>query len=222
MKGTLAHRRDSLVLGAAVGLVGMTFGVLADAAGLSFGKVMAMSSLVFTGASQFAAIGVIQSGGSAVSAVAGALLLAARNGLYGIRLSDLLGRYGWKRYPGAQFVIDETTAMAVAQSDDAHQAEAFWITGFALYTFWNLGSAAGSLLGSVLGSPEVWGLDAAFPASFVALLGPHITSAPARMAAIIGASLALIAVPWTPAGAPILLAALAIVPALAYQRHRDQ
>lgn len=216
------HRRDSFVIGLAVGLVGVTFGVLADSAGLSFGKAMAMSGLVFTGASQFAAIGVLQGGGSATSAVAGALLLAARNALYGIRLSEMLSRFGWRRVPGAQFVIDETTAMAVAQSDEKRTAEAFWITGIALFISWNIGTAAGSLLGSALAHPEVWGLDAAFPASFVALLGPHITTAPARVASLVGASFALVAVPLTPAGAPILIAALAIIPALLFEWRRSR
>ena len=217
---TSTHRRDSITLAAAVGLVGITFGVLAATAGLSFAKVMAMSLLVFTGASQFAAVGVVSSGGSPVSAVGGALLLAARNSLYGMRLSERLARAGWKRIPGAHFVIDETTAMSVAQDDEVAATEAFWWTGFALYFFWNLGTAIGVVVGDVIGDPNVWGLDAAFPASFVALLGPHLSTAPGRVAGLVGAAIALIAVPFTPAGAPILLAALAIGPALLVKETR--
>lgn len=209
-----SHRRDSVVLGAAVGLVGVTFGVLAATAGLSLAKAMAMSLLVFTGASQFAAVSVIDSGGSPVSAVGGALLLSARNMLYGMRLSDRLARAGWKRIPGAHFVIDETTAMSVAQTDEDAAYDAFWWTGFALFTFWNLGTAVGVLVGDAIGDPHVYGLDAAFPASFVALLGPHLSSAPGRVAGLVGAAIAIVAVPVVPAGIPILLAALAIVPAL--------
>ena len=203
-----------MVLGAAVGLVGVTFGVLAATAELSVAKTMAMSLLVFTGASQFAAVGVIGSGGSAVSAVGGALLLAARNSLYGMRLSERLARYGWRRVPGAQFVIDETTAMAVAHDDDQTANEAFWWTGFALYFFWNVGTFAGTVLGDRIGDPNVWGLDAAFPASFVALLGPHLMTMPGRVAGVVGAAIAVVAVPVTPAGLPILLATFAIIPAL--------
>lgn len=208
------HRRDSVVLGAAVGFVGVTFGVLASTAGLSLGKTVAMSLLVFTGASQFAAVSVISTGGSAVSAVGGALLLAARNSLYGMRLSARLESAGWKRIPGAQLVIDESTAMSVAQADPARATEAFWWTGISLYVFWNLGTVGGALLGDAIGDPDVWGLDAAFLASFVALLGPHLATAPGRVAGLVGAAIAIVAVPFTPAGAPILLAALAIVPAL--------
>jgi len=214
-------RRDSVVLGAAVGLVGVTFGVLATTADLSMVKAMAMSLLVFTGASQFAAVGVISSGGSPVSAVGGALLLAARNSLYGMRLSERLAPFGWKRVPGAHFVIDETTAMSVAQPDETSAVEAFWWTGAALFFFWNLGTAAGVLIGDAIGDPNVWGLDAAFPASFVALLGPHVSTAPGRVAGIAGAAIAIGAVPFTPAGAPILLAALAIVPTLLLFRNTE-
>jgi len=216
---TSTHRRDSVVLGAAVGLVGITFGVLASTAGLSFAKAMAMSLLVFTGASQFAAVGVISSGGSPISAVGGALLLAARNSLYGMRLSERLAKHGWKRIPGAHWVIDETTAMSIAQDDEVAATEAFWWTGAALYVFWNLGTAVGLLVGDVIGDPNVWGLDAAFPASFVALLGPHLSTAPGRVAGFVGAAIAIVAVPFTPAGAPILLAVLAIGPALMVRDH---
>lgn len=216
------HRRDSVVLGAAVGLVGVTFGVLATTAGLSFPKVMAMSLLVFTGASQFAAVGVIDSGGSPVSAVGAGLLLAARNSLYGMRLSERLAAAGWKRIPGAQWVIDETTAMSVAQEDEVAATEAFWWTGAALFTFWNIGTAIGAVVGDAIGDPNVWGLDAAFPASFVALLGPHLSHRPGRIAGLVGAAIAVVAVPLTPAGAPILLAALAIVPALLLTSPEEQ
>lgn len=208
------HKRNGVVLGAAVGLVGVTFGVLAATAGLSLAKAMAMSAFVFTGASQFAAVTVVSSGGSPISAVASALLLAARNGLYGMRLSELMADLGPKRVPAAHLVIDETTAMAVAQDDDERSLEALLWTGVALFTFWNLGTAVGVLLGDVIGDPEAFGLDAAFLASFVALLGPLVRDAPARAAAIAGAVIALLTVPFTPAGAPILLSALGVVPAL--------
>lgn len=214
MTAPATHRRDGVVLGIAVGLVGVTFGVLASTAGLSLAKAMAMSLLVFTGASQFAAVGVVDGGGSGISAVGGALLLSARNTLYGMRLSERLQPYGWKRILGAQFVIDETTAMSVAQRDETAAIEAFWWTGASLFFFWNVGTAVGVVVGSAVGDPDVYGLDAAFPASFVALLGPHLSTAPGRVAGLVGASIAIVAVPFTPAGFPILLAALAIVPAL--------
>ncbi|MEM7095056.1 MAG: AzlC family ABC transporter permease [Actinomycetota bacterium] len=215
-------RRNSIALGIAVGLIGVPFGVLAATAGLSAPKAIAMSMLVFTGASQFAAVGVIDSGGSPLSAVGSAMLLAARNGLYGMRLSTLLRRAGWRRVPGAQFVIDESTAMSLAQEGEAQQYEAFWWTGAAVFVSWNLGTFLGVLLGDIVGDPEVYGLDAAFPASFVALLGPLVPDVPARVAAIVAAAIALVAVPFTPAGLPILLAAFAVVPGLLARRRTDE
>ncbi|MEZ5165311.1 MAG: hypothetical protein R2695_02045 [Acidimicrobiales bacterium] len=78
---------------------------------------------------------------------------------------------------------------------------------------WNIGSVGGALLGAVIGDPATWGLDAAFPAAFVALLAPHLRRRPGRIAAVLGAALAIAAVPITPAGVPLLVAALAVVPA---------
>ena len=212
------HKRNSLVLGAAVGLIAIPFGVLASTAGLSLAKAMFMSLFVFTGASQFAAVGIISSGGSPLSAVASGLLLAARNSLYGMRLSELLRPLGWKRVPGAQLVIDESTALALAQPDDERSLEALWWTGATVFVFWNIGTVIGVQLGDIVGDPLVYGLDAAFPASFVALLGPLVREMPARVAALAGSFIAIVAVPFTPAGLPILLAALGVVPALLFTR----
>lgn len=207
-------RKDSIVLGAAVGAVGLTFGVLAETAGLSIAKAMAMSLLVFTGASQFAAVGTLEAGGSPLSAVGGALLLAARNTLYGIRLAPVFGASRPKQFAGAHLTIDESTAMATAQHELRSTREAFWATGMSIFFFWNLGTAAGVVLGSVLGDPETFGLDAAFLASFVALIGPHVRKHPGRLAALLGAGIAIVTVPVSPAGVPLLLATLAVVPAL--------
>ena len=207
------HRREGLLLAVAVGVVAVTFGVLADAAGLSLLKVIAMSALVFTGASQFAAVSVIGSGGSGAAAVASAMLLAARNSLYGPVVGRFLPKQPLGRAIGAHLVIDETTAMASIQPDDETAADAFWWTGIWLWSLWNVGSVLGVLLGSVIGDPQTWGLDAAFPAAFVALLAPHVATSPGRVAAFLGAAFALATVPLAPAGVPLLVAALAVGPA---------
>ncbi len=207
-----AHRREGLVLAVAVGIVAATFGVLADAAGLSIPQVMVMSALMFTGASQFAAVSVIDAGGTGYTAVGSALLLAARNALYGPVVASLFGRSTAMRAVGSQFVIDETTAMAAMQNEDDIAADAFWWTAIWLWTLWNVGSVGGALLGSVIGDPEAWGLDAAFPAAFVALLAPHLRTRPGRVTAIGGGALAIAAVPIAPAGVPLLVASLAVLP----------
>lgn len=203
-------RRDALAIGLAVGVFGATFGVLAVAAGLSPAQAQAMSLLVFTGASQFAAVGVLDSGGSPAAAIGSALLLAARNGLYGASLSQLISGRLPRRLLAAQFVIDESTAMAGAHPRAAERA--FWATGVSVFVFWNLGTLAGALGGEVIGDPATLGLDAAFPAGFVALMAPHLRRRDGRVAAACGALVALVAVPLTPPGVPILLASVGVVP----------
>lgn len=208
------HRREGLFLAVAVGIVGITFGVLADAAGLALSQIIVMSALVFTGASQFAAISVVDSGGSGAAAVGSAMLLATRNALYGPVVARLLPTKLPGRALGAHLMIDETTAMASVQDDEATAADAFWWTGIWLWLLWNLGSIGGALLGAVIGDPETWGLDAAFPAAFVALLAPHLRTSPGRVAAVLGAALATATVPIAPAGVPLLVGALAVGPSV--------
>lgn len=215
------HRREGLVLSIAVGIVAMTFGVLADAAGLSLPQIMVMSAFLFTGASQFAAVSVIDGGGSGYAAVGSAMLLAARNALYGPVVSRFLAGSPLRRGLSAHFVIDETTAMASTQADDDDAADAFWWTALWLWSLWNLGSVGGALLGSVIGEPETYGLDAAFPAAFIALLVPHLRSRPGRVAALGGGVLAIAAVPISPAGVPLLIAAFGVVPGWIVGRRTD-
>jgi len=201
----------SIVLGAAVGVFGISFGVLAVAAGLTAAQASAMSLLVFTGASQFAAVGVLDTGGSTVAALGSALLLGARNAAYGLSVSRFLrGRLG-TRLLASQLVIDESTAMATAQADPAAQRRAFWWAGGSVFVFWNLGTLLGALGGDAIGDPETFGLDAAFPAGFVALVVPHLRSFEGRVAAATGFAIALLLVPVVPAGVPVLAASVAVL-----------
>ncbi len=205
--------RDAAAISVAVGVFGVAFGVFAVATGLSPAQTAAMSLLVFTGGSQFAAVGVIDAGGTAAAAVGSAALLAARNGLYGLTLHRTV-RGGWlRRLLGAQLVIDESTAMATAQADPDRAERAFWLTGIGVFVCWNLGTLIGVVAGDAIGDPEALGLDAAFPAGFIALMAPHLRTRPGLVAALAGAGIAVVAIPLVPAGAPILLAALGVVPA---------
>lgn len=196
----------SIALGAAVGVFAVSFGVLATATGLSVIKACALSLLVFTGASQFTAVGVLHSGGTPATAVGSALLLAARNGAYGLTLSRRFQRSLPVRLVAAHLTIDESTAMATAQPDAERAEKAFWTTGLAVFVFWNLGTLIGALIGDHIGDPKRYGLDAAFPTGFVALLLPQLRLRPARVAALIGATVAVVLVPLTPVGVPILAA----------------
>lgn len=213
-----AVRRDAWVLGAAIGVFGASFGVLATTSGLTTPQASAMSLLVFTGASQFAVVGVLAAGGSLGSAFGSALLLAARNAAYGVALVPVLARRRLgRRLAAAQLVIDESTAMAAAQPDGRREA-AFWATGTAVFVCWNLGTIVGAVAGDAIGNPQALGLDAAFPAGFVALVVPHLRRRQGRLAAVCGAAIALVLIPLTPAGVPIVAAALGIVPAVLFAR----
>lgn len=198
------------MLGAAVGVFGVSFGVGAVGAGASVAQACVMSLLVFTGASQFSAVSVIGAGGTTASALAGALVLAARNGAYSLTMGRRLRGGLAKRLIAAQLTIDESTAMAVTQSGPAAQRAAFWITGLSVYVFWNTGTLLGALIGSAV-DPRTFGLDAAFPAGFVAMVWPLLRDRRGRIAAALGAGICLVLVPITPIGVPILCASLAIL-----------
>lgn len=199
-----------VTLGFAVGVFAIAFGVSAVSAGASVGQACVMSLLVFTGASQFSAVSVIGSGGTAASAFGGAALLAARNGVYGLAMSPHLRGSLGTRLVAAQLTIDESTAMAVAQDDPEHRRAAFWVTGVSVYVFWNAGTLIGAVLGSAV-DPTKYGLDAAFPAAFVAILFPILRDRVSRRAAVTGAVVCLALIPFAAVGVPILCATVGVL-----------
>ncbi|KOT27170.1 branched-chain amino acid ABC transporter permease [Streptomyces rimosus subsp. rimosus] len=201
--------RDALGVGVAVGLSGFAFGVTASGAGLTVLQACALSLLVFTGASQFALVGALAAGGNPFTAAAGALFLGTRNAFYGLRLSGLLGYRAAVKPFAAHWVIDETSAVTLAQPDRRSARLGFTVTGLSLYALWNLTTLAGVLGAEALGDTEAWGLDAAGPAVFVALLGPMLKTTAERATAGLGAVLLLVTLPLLPAGAPVLVASLA-------------
>ena len=203
------YRRDGFALSAAVGVVGLTFGVFASTSGLTLLQAMALSGLTFTGASQFAFVTVIAAQGTVIAATAGALILAMRNTLYGPALTEYLPAKNWRRAGTAQFIIDETTAMALAHPTDARRS--FWWTALWLYSFWNVGTLVGHMGASRIGDPAAFGLDAAFPAAFLAMLIPLLRSRRITLVAVAAAVIAVGSVPFVPAGVPFLLAALGVL-----------
>jgi 4-azaleucine resistance transporter AzlC len=215
-----AYSADALGIGIATGVYGISFGVLAVGAGLSAAQACAMSLLVFTGGSQFAAVAVIAAGGSAATAVANAVLLAVRNAAYGFTLASLLRGGRPRRALAAHLIIDETTAMARAQDDERSARGAFWLTGASVFLCWNLGTLGGALAGAGLGDPARYGLDAMFPAAFLALLAPQLRQAGAPAAALAGALIAVVLLPLTPAGVPVLAASLGVLAALRVREAR--
>ncbi|MFH8760459.1 AzlC family ABC transporter permease [Streptomyces atroolivaceus] len=201
--------RDALGVGIAVGLSGFAFGVTSAGAGLTLLQTCVMSLLVFTGASQFALVGALAAGGNPYTAAAGAFFLGIRNAFYGLRLSQLLALPRALRPLAAQWVIDETTAVTLPQPTRRAARIGFTVTGLTLYALWNLTTLAGALGAEALGDTNAWGLDAAGPAVFLALLAPMLKSTTERATAGVAVLLVLGLLPVLPAGAPVLVSALA-------------
>jgi len=203
--------RDAVGIGIASGAYALSFGAISITAGLSLAQTCALSILMFTGASQFAFVGVVGAGGSAWAGAATAMLLGSRNALYGLRLSSLLNVSGLRRLAASHFVIDETTAMAIARDTPPESRFAFWATGFILFSFWNLGTLIGALATQVILDPKALGLDAAPPAAFLALVAPRLRGREPVAIAIGAATVVLAVLPFVPPGVPLLIVALLVV-----------
>lgn len=205
--------RNALGIGIATGAYAVSFGAVAVAAGLSVLQACATSLLLFTGASQFALVAVLGAGGSAVAGILSALLLGSRNTFYAVRLADLLGLAGVRRVVAAQLTLDESTAMALAAPAGLERT-AFFATGASVYVLWNLGTLLGAVGAAQLGDPGRFGLDAAVPAAFLALLAPRLRDRDAARVALTAALLALAVIPFVRPGVPVLVAGLAVLPLL--------
>ena len=198
--------RDSLGVGIATGLYGVSFGAVSVAAGLSVLQTCALSLVMFTGASQFAFVGVAAAGGAPLSGALTALMLGTRNTLYGLKLAPLLGFRGWRRVATAHLVIDESTAMSVTRESSAAAGAGFIATGIAVFFLWNLFTLVGAVAGNLIGDPRTYGLDAAVGGAFLALLWPRLADPRNRVIAAGAAAVALGVVPFTAAGVPVLVA----------------
>ena len=198
----------------ATGAYAVSFGALSVAAGLDMWQTMALSLLVFSGGSQFAFVGVIAAGGANVAAIATSTFLGLRNGFYGVGLAPVLQPLrGPRKVVAAQLTIDESTAVSLAQPSDDVPArrEGFWWTGIGVYVLWNAITVVGALLGSRIGDPSQWGLDAAAAAAFLALVWPRLITRRAQAVFAASAILALALTPVLPAGLPVLSAALVAI-----------
>ena len=204
---------QSLSVSFAVGLYGIAFGAAGIAAGFSILQTCLLSLLTFSGASQFAVVGVMGAGGSALSGIATASLLGIRNTLYGLRMAPILKVRGWKKVVAAQITIDESTGVAIGQENLGREAmqHGFWLTGFGVYVLWNFFTLLGALGAQAMGNPSAWGLDAAVPAAFLGLVWPRIVSGIERTLAVTALLLAILLSPYIPAGLPIILTALLAV-----------
>jgi len=201
--------RDSLSVSITVGAYGTAFGAAAVANGFSLLQTCLLSLLTFSGASQFAVIGVLGAGGGALSGIATASLLGIRNGVYGVIMAPRLKVKGFKRIIAAQITIDESTAVALGQEVRGEKAmrQGFWLTGFGVFLFWNLFTLAGALGAQAMGDIRAWGLDSAVPAAFLGLVWPRLKSNRDRFLAVGCMIFALAMTPILPAGLPIIATA---------------
>ena len=205
----------ALPLAIAVGLFGVSFGVLsASSGGMGALPAIAMSVSTFAGSAQFAAASILAGGGQPIAAIAAALLLNARYLPIGVSVAPYLRGGPLRRLATAQLVVDESWAIA-ARGDGRFDSQRLVGAGVVLWLAWVAGTVIGVIGGEALGDPVALGLDAAFPALFLALLMLQIRSSQAVAAAVLGAGIALALVPFTPAGVPIIAAAGAALIGLA-------
>jgi predicted branched-subunit amino acid permease len=198
--------RDALSVSLTVGVYGIAFGAASVAEGFSVLQSCLFSLLTFTGASQFAAVGVVASGGAGAGAIAAATMLGTRNALYGIQMAPLLQVRGFRRVMAAQITIDESTGVALSQAPRGSEAmrAGFWLTGAGVFLFWNIFTLLGAVGAKALGNPASWGLDAAVPAAFLGLLWPRLETMFLRLVGAASMVFALLVTPWLPAGLPII------------------
>ncbi len=206
-----AVARTSLSVAFTVGLYGAAFGAAGVTAGFTILQTCLLSILLFSGASQFAVVGIMGAGGSAISAIATATLLGFRNALYGLQMAPILKVTGLKRILSAQITIDESTAVSTLQENDVDRKRGFYLTGIGVYLFWNLFTYLGALGASAIGDPAVWGLDAAVPAAFCGLVWPRLKDKKQFLISALAIVLALSLTPMTAAGIPIITTVLLAV-----------
>jgi len=206
--------RAAAPLAVAVAAFGVSFGLLARAEGWGWAAPIVMSATTFAGSAQFATISVLGTGGTLAAAITAALLLNARYAPIGVSVAPFFEGPTWSRFLHAQLVVDESWAIS-AEGHGRFNVRMLIGSGLLLYVTWVAGTAVGAIGGEVLADPEALGLDAAFPALFLALLVPQIHDRRALAAALLGAAIALALTPIAPAGVPIIAASTACLLGLA-------
>jgi len=204
-----AGARALLPLSPAVLLFGASFGVLSQSAGFDPAGAIVMSATTFAGSAQFAVISVLGAGGTLLAAVAAAVLLNARYGPMGLAAAHTFTGGPLRRAIESQLLVDES--WAISQQDGRFDRRRMLGAGMVLYVGWVGGTALGVAAGSALGDPATLGLDAAFPALFLALMVPLVKTRNALAAAVAGAGVALLLTPLTPAGLPVIAATLGVL-----------
>lgn len=197
--------RRAWPLAVAVGGFGLTYGVLAREAGFSSVAAVVFSILTFAGSAQFAAVSIVGDGGTAVAAIAAALLLNARYLPIGLSVAPYLPGRAAARAAQGQVAVDEAWAVS-HRGEGRYDPRLLVGAGVTIYAAWVVCSVGGVAAGSALGEPETFGLDAAFPALFLALLAGQVRERRLLLAAVAGGLVALVLVSLVPPGVPIVAA----------------
>ena len=198
--------RAALPLALAALLFAAAFGVLALDAGMSRAEAVVMSATTFAGSAQFAAATILDDGGGAAAAIVAALLLNARYVPLSLSVSAIFRGRRRRRLLESQVIVDESWALAGRTG--RFEYGVLVGAGILLYGVWVGGTALGTVAGDLL-DPEAIGLDAAFPALFLALLAPYLRTRRALATALVAGAITLVLLPLTPAGTPIVAASLA-------------
>lgn len=209
----VAGARAAVSLAVAVGLFGVSYGVLATTAGMGRLAPVVMSATTFAGSAQFAAVSVLGGGGGALSAIVAAALLNARYAPIGLTVAPYHSGSWWRRLLRAQLVVDESWAIGQTGGGRIDLGRVVG-AGVLLHVAWTAGTVAGVLGGDVLDDPAALGLDAAFPALFLTLLAPQLRRRPAVVAAATGAAVAIVLIPLAQAGIPVIAAGLGVLAGL--------
>ena len=199
--------RAALPLAPSPILFGLSFGVLADATGFGSPAAVVMSATTFSGAAQFAAVSVLDAGGTVLAAILAAVFLNARYVAISMTVASIFPGGRLRRFVEAQAIVDESWALS------GRRGRFEWPilvgAGLFFYVLWVASTLAGTFVGGVLDDPNALGLDAAFAALFLALAVPYLRERRAREAAALGAGVVLLLIPFAPAGVPLIAASVA-------------
>lgn len=211
--------RAAVAVAATVWFFGASFGLVARAAGMGVAAPLVLSATTFAGSAQFALTSVLGASGGAAAAIAAAVLLNARYAPISISVAPLFHGPRLRRLVESQLIVDESWALS-SRGDGRFDRRLLIGAGLLLYAAWVGGTAVGVFVGKALGDPKALGLDGAFPALFLALLVPQLRTRQATLAALLGGAIALVLIPVTPPGVPIIAASTACL--LGLRRDEDE
>jgi len=167
--------------------LGMIYGVLATSAGLAVWDAQAMSSVVFAGSSQFMLIQLVNLGAPAIMMILTGFVINLRHALYSASVAPYIRHLStlWK-FILSYLLTDEAYAVAIIHyQDESESKNKHWFllgAGIALWSCWQLSTAAGIFLGAQV--PPNWGLDFTLALTFIALAVPAINDKASFLSAL--------------------------------------